>query len=137
MGRALYEAEPVFRAAIDRAAAVLDPLLGRPLPALMGDAAALGRTEFAQPALVAYQTAMAALLADWGVVPEAVLGHSLGEYAAALVPGAAEPDPVLTLVAARGRMMQALQTGKALCRDRVCPYVSITVVAVSFTKTKT
>src|SRR3546814_3138930 len=57
----------------------------------------------AQPALVAYQTAMAALLADWGVVPEAVLGHSLGEYAAAIVAGAAEPDPVLTLVAARGR----------------------------------
>src|SRR3546814_9670518 len=114
MGRALYEAEPVFRAAIDRAAAVLDPLLGRPLPALMGDAAALGRTEFAQPALVAYQTAMAALLADWGVVPEAVLGHSLGEYAAAVVAGAAEPEQVLTLVAARGRMMQALPAGGAM-----------------------
>src|SRR3546814_5294579 len=72
---------------------------------------------------------MAALLADWGVVPEAVLGHSLGEYAAAIVAGAAEPDPVLTLVAARGRMMQALPAGGAMAavmtgRDHVAPVLA-------------
>ncbi|MEQ9332959.1 SDR family NAD(P)-dependent oxidoreductase, partial [Thalassobaculum sp.] len=115
MGRALYEAEPAFRAALDRCAGVLDPVLGRPLTALLFDGGAeLDRTGYAQPALAAFEVAMAALLADWGIVPDAVLGHSLGEYAAAIVAGAVEPEPALRLVAARGRMMQALPGGGAM-----------------------
>jgi len=130
MGRALYQTEPAFCDAIDRCAAVLDPLLGRPLTALLFEGGAdLDRTEFAQPALAAFEVAMAALLAEWGVVPDAVLGHSLGEYAAAIVSGAVELEPALTLIAARGRMMQALPAGGAMAAvmagsERVAPVLA-------------
>ncbi|GHD52872.1 polyketide synthase [Thalassobaculum fulvum] len=130
MGRALYQTEPAFCDAIDRCAAVLDPLLGRPLTALLFEGGAdLDRTEFAQPALAAFELAMAGLLAEWGIVPDAVLGHSLGEYAAAIVAGAVELEPALNLIAARGRMMQALPAGGAMAAvmagaDRVAPVLA-------------
>ncbi|MCC6135726.1 MAG: SDR family NAD(P)-dependent oxidoreductase [Gammaproteobacteria bacterium] len=115
MGRPLYETEPVFRETLDRCAAVLDPLLGRSLIELMfAGGSELDRTEFAQPALLAYEIAMTALWRAWGVEPDALLGHSLGEYAAAVVAEAATLDEVLRLVARRGQLMQALPAGGAM-----------------------
>jgi acyl transferase domain-containing protein/D-arabinose 1-dehydrogenase-like Zn-dependent alcohol dehydrogenase/acyl carrier protein len=115
MGRSLYETEPVFRDTLDHCAAVLDPLLGRSLLELMfAGGPELDQTGFAQPALLAYEIAMTALWRAWGVEPDAVLGHSLGEYAAVVVAEAATLDEVLRLVARRGQLMQALPTGGAM-----------------------
>ncbi|CAN5134442.1 hypothetical protein BH11PSE11_BH11PSE11_04980 [soil metagenome] len=115
MGQHEYATEPVFRAVLDRCAVVLDPLLGRSLTALMFEGGAdLNRTEFAQPALMAYELAMVALLRSWGVEPEALLGHSLGEYVAATVAESLPFDDALRLVARRGRLMQSLPAGGAM-----------------------
>ena len=115
MGCRLYETEPVFRETLDHCATVLDPLLGRSLTDLLFSGGSdLDRTEFAQPALLAYEIAMTALWRSWGVEPDALLGHSLGEYAAAVVAEAATLDEVLRLVAQRGQLMQALPAGGAM-----------------------
>src|SRR5262249_5458035 len=87
VGRALYDEEPVFRASLDRCAQILDGLLERPLLEVMFDGSAsealLDQTAYCQPALLALEVALCDLLASWGIRPTAVLGHSLGEYAAA------------------------------------------------------
>jgi acyl transferase domain-containing protein len=118
MGSELYRTQPVFRRALDRCAAILEPVLELPLLTLLfdqqPDAGAIHRTANAQPALVALEHALVELWASWGVVPEAVLGHSIGEYAAALHAGVLSLDDVLRLVAERGRLMQALPPGGAM-----------------------
>ncbi|MES2946089.1 MAG: beta-ketoacyl synthase N-terminal-like domain-containing protein, partial [Pseudomonadota bacterium] len=115
MGQFQYQTEPVFRAVIDRCAAVLDPLLGRSLTGLMFQGGVeLNRTEYAQPALLAFELAMVELLRSWGIEPEALLGHSLGEYVAATVAGSLPFDEALRLVALRGQLMQALPEGGAM-----------------------
>ena len=110
MGRDLYAGSPVFRAAIDRCAGVLDGLLERPLVELLhaGERRGLAQTGNTQPALFAVEWALAALWRAWGIEPAAVLGHSVGEYVAACVAGVMELEDGLRLVAARGRLMQAL-----------------------------
>jgi polyketide synthase 12/myxalamid-type polyketide synthase MxaB len=121
MGRALHAAEPAFRAAIERCAAVLDPLLEVPLRHLVleeCDAAALRRTGNAQPALFAFEWALAELWRSWGVEPDVVIGHSLGEYVAATVAGCWTPEEALGLVAARARLMQGLPPGGAMASLR-------------------
>ena len=90
MGRQLYEREPVFRAAIDECARCSTPYLDIPLTALLwGDETGRleGDTRYTQPALFALQWALAQLWRSWGVRPSVVLGHSVGEYAAACVAG--------------------------------------------------
>ena len=116
MGRELYGSEPVFRATIDRCAAVLDPLLGRPLQALLFEdsAGALDQTGFTQPALFAIEVAMAATWRAWGIEPTVVIGHSVGEFAAAVVAGVFSLEDGARLIAARGRLMQALPAGGAM-----------------------
>jgi len=113
MALGLYARSTVFRAALDRAAAVLDPLLGRPLLPLLregdGDDAPIHQTRYGQPALVAVEIALAALWRSWGVEPAAVLGHSLGEYAAAHVAGVLSLEDALTIVVERTRCVDALQ----------------------------
>lgn len=113
MGRELDASEPVFRATLDRCAAVLDPLLGRPLRELMFDAAdgSLDQTGFTQPALYALEVSLAALWRSWGIHPSVVLGHSVGEFAAAAVAGVISIEDGARLIAARGRLMQALPAG--------------------------
>ncbi|MEW6704986.1 MAG: beta-ketoacyl synthase N-terminal-like domain-containing protein [Pseudomonadota bacterium] len=112
MALGLYERSAVFRAALDRAAAVLDPLLGRPLLELLrsgeGDGAPIHQTRYGQPALVAVEIALAALWRSWGVEPAAVLGHSLGEYAAAHVAGVLSLEDALAIVVERTRCVDAL-----------------------------
>jgi amino acid adenylation domain-containing protein len=114
MGRDLYDSEPAFRAEIDRAADLLLPRLGLDLrrvlyPAAGGEAEAarqLARTAVAQPALLAVEVALARLLGSWGVRPRAMLGHSLGEYAAAVLAGVFTFEAALELVAERGRLIE-------------------------------
>jgi acyl transferase domain-containing protein len=116
MGRALYAGSPVFRAAVERCAGVLDGLLERPLVDLLyaGSGEDLERTGNTQPALFTVEWALAELWRSWGIVPSAVLGHSVGEYVAACVAGVMEVEDALRLIAARGRLMQALPADGAM-----------------------
>src|SRR6202171_6333991 len=86
MGRRLYETQPVFRAALGRCEKLLQPYLAQPLLSLLYPApdrsSLLGQTAYTQPALFALDHALAELWGSWGVVPGAVLGHSVGEYVA-------------------------------------------------------
>lgn len=116
MGRVLYETQPTFRAALDQCAAVLNPLLGKPLlSVLWGDAtASLDDTTYTQPALFALEYALAVLWRSWGVEPSLVMGHSVGEYVAACLAGVFSLEDGLKLIAARGRLMGALPAGGAM-----------------------
>jgi 8-amino-7-oxononanoate synthase len=110
MGKALYEGHPAVARSLDRSAGILRPLLEIDLLDLLFDqdhAAALERTGNCQPALVAFEIALADLWQDLGVRPAAVVGHSIGAYAAAHVAGVLSHEDALTLTAARGRHMDA------------------------------
>ena len=112
MGRQLYQTEPTFREMLERCDELLRPYLPRPLLALLYDetvdAALLNETAHTQPALFSLEYALAKMWMSWGVVPEAVLGHSLGEYVAACVAGVFGLEDAVRLVAERGRLMQSL-----------------------------
>ncbi|MFZ4850519.1 MAG: SDR family NAD(P)-dependent oxidoreductase, partial [Caldilinea sp.] len=106
MGRELYETEPLFRESIDRCAALLAGQLEVPLLELLGysgEAQSIDRTENTQPALFVLEYALAQLWRSWGVEPELLLGHSVGELAAACVAGVFSLEDGIKLVAARGR----------------------------------
>ena len=113
MGRELHASEPVFRAALERCAELMNPHLERPLTELLfGDSdEALRPTGVAQPALFALEWALAQQWRAWGVEPAAVLGHSVGELVAACVAGILRLEDGVRLVLERARRMQALPTG--------------------------
>jgi acyl transferase domain-containing protein/acyl carrier protein len=122
MGRGLYAAEPAFRAEVDRCCELLRPHLPRdlrellfPAPEAMPAAAEMLRhTCWAQPALFVVEYALATLWMQWGVRPQAMIGHSVGELVAACLAGVFSLRDGLELVAARGRMMQDLPPGSML-----------------------
>ncbi|GAA2433704.1 non-ribosomal peptide synthetase/type I polyketide synthase [Streptomyces glaucus] len=112
MAARLYATAPVFRDTLDEASAALGPLRGRTLtdwctdPGV--DPAELARTEITQPVLVAFGVALARQLGSWGVVPDAVAGHSAGELAAACVSGLLPLSGTVRFAAARGRAIAEL-----------------------------
>jgi acyl transferase domain-containing protein/SAM-dependent methyltransferase/acyl carrier protein len=120
MAAGLYAAAPVFRAELDRCCALATPLLGTDLRALLIDAGApagaerLRDTALAQPALFAFSYALARQWQAWGVQPDALIGHSLGEYVAACLAGVFDLESAVALVVQRGRLMQALPPGAML-----------------------
>ena len=122
MGREMYESELVFRENVDRCAEILRSPLGADLRSLLyPEPAALEEakqrvtdTAIAQPAIFTIEYALAQLWMSWGIRPAAMLGHSIGEFAAACLAGVFSLRDALLLVAARGKMMQDLPRGGML-----------------------
>ncbi|NET90275.1 MAG: aminotransferase class III-fold pyridoxal phosphate-dependent enzyme, partial [Kamptonema sp. SIO1D9] len=141
MGRQLYETEPRFRAILDHCNEILRPELEQPLlealyPTAETNAKLLETTAYAQPALLAIAYGLSELWKSFGVEPQAVLGHSLGEYAAACIAGSFSLEAGLKLLAQRGRLMQKLPTGRGM----VAVFASVETVAAAIpinTKTVT
>ncbi|MFM7584210.1 MAG: acyltransferase domain-containing protein, partial [Caldilinea sp.] len=144
MGRELYETQPLFRESIDRCAALLAGQLEAPLLEVLGyngEAQSIDRTENTQPALFVLEYALAQLWRSWGIEPKLLLGHSVGELAAACVAGLFSLEDGLQLVAARGRLMGALpQEGEMLSlqapesrvREAIAPYADeVSIAAIN------
>ncbi|MGL4513207.1 MAG: type I polyketide synthase, partial [Lacipirellulaceae bacterium] len=108
MGRELYAAEPAFRDVIDRIDATLREPLGCSLrELLLADDERVHETRFTQPALLAVECGLAALWGSWGVRPDVLIGHSIGEYAAAVTAGVLSLEDAALLVAERARLMSS------------------------------
>ncbi|MEM7200893.1 MAG: amino acid adenylation domain-containing protein [Planctomycetota bacterium] len=121
MGRELFETEPVFRAEVERCAELLRPQLGLDLCEILYPAtpteehdAQLRQTRITQPALFVVEYALAQLWMSWGVLPDAMIGHSVGEYVAACLAGVFSVEEALRLVAKRASLMQELPEGGML-----------------------
>jgi acyl transferase domain-containing protein/NADPH:quinone reductase-like Zn-dependent oxidoreductase/acyl carrier protein len=120
MARELFDTEPVFADTVKRCAEAIDGLLPRPLLEVLFDidsdtggeaGKTLGHTSFAQPALFAVEMGLARLWQSWGIEPDVVLGHSVGQYAAACVAGVFSLEDGARLMAERGRLFGNLPEG--------------------------
>jgi acyl transferase domain-containing protein/acyl carrier protein len=121
MAKALYDTEATFRKAFDECADLFRGPLGQDLRTLVypeedkaSAAALMQQTSLTQPVLFATEYALAMLWSEWGIRPAAMLGHSIGEYVAACIAGVMTLRDAISLVAARGRLMQGLPHGSML-----------------------
>jgi non-ribosomal peptide synthase protein (TIGR01720 family) len=121
MAKELYETEAVFREQLERCCLILKPHLDLDLRSLIYPdklheeaAQKLQQTCFAQPALFVIEYALAQLWVSWGISPQTMIGHSIGEYVAACLADVMSLEDALSLVAIRGRLMQQLPSGKML-----------------------
>ncbi len=142
MASDLHATEPVFHRAFDRCAEIVRPVLGLDLREAIfttaaGAAEALNQTRLAQPAIFSVSWALAELWAAWGVVPDAMLGHSVGELVAATRAGVLSLEDALRLVAKRGALMQEMPAGSMLAvrlsEAEIAPHIgsSLDVAAVN------
>lgn len=145
MGRQLYEAQPLVRQTIDECDELLRPYLAQSLLSVLypqpGQPSPINDTAYTQPALFALEVALARLWQSWGVQPTAVLGHSVGEIAAAHIAGVFSLEDGLKLIAERGRQMQALPPGGTMAalfmdyqqvKEAIAPYADrVSVAAVN------
>jgi acyl transferase domain-containing protein len=121
MGKELYQSEPTFREQVDRCCDLLRYEIGYdlrnvlyPLNPTEVEAERLKETSVTQPALFTIEYALAQLWMEWGVVPKAMAGHSIGEYVAACLAGVMELKDALSIVAMRGRLMESMPPGTML-----------------------
>jgi len=116
MGKELYETQPTFRQALDRCGDILTSYLDRPLQEIIcSHKSPIHQTKYTQPVIFALEYALAQLWQLWGIKPNLVMGHSVGEYVAACVAGVFSLEDGLKLIAERGRLMQSLpQNGSML-----------------------
>ncbi|HEU5377337.1 MAG TPA: aminotransferase class III-fold pyridoxal phosphate-dependent enzyme, partial [Ktedonobacteraceae bacterium] len=122
MAQGLYEGEPVFRKHVDDCARLLLPILNMDLREILYPSpqkreemqALINQTAFTQPALFTIEYALAQLWMSWGVRPQAMIGHSIGEYVAACLAGVFSLESALVLTAVRGKLMQSLPAGSML-----------------------
>ncbi|MGL5832823.1 MAG: MupA/Atu3671 family FMN-dependent luciferase-like monooxygenase, partial [Waterburya sp.] len=143
MGRELYETQPTFRSALDQCAEILSPFLARPLLEVIyfnSDPQLLNETVYTQPVLFALEYALFQLWKSWGIEPNVVMGHSVGEYVAACVAGVFSLEDGLKLIATRGRLMQQLPVGGVMVslmasvervKDAIADNSEVTIAAVN------
>jgi len=118
MGKNLYETQPTFRAAMNRCSAISAEYLPEPLLSVIfpedENSARINETQYTQPALFAVEYALAKLWQSWGVQPDVLIGHSVGEYVAAVISGVFSLEEGMKLISARGRLMQSLPQNGAM-----------------------
>ena len=148
MGKQLYETQPVFRQALDKCHQILSSMLEKSLLDVLypvsengKENSLLNQTAYTQPALFSIEYALAQLWLSWGVKPDVVIGHSVGEYVAACIAGVFSLEDGLKLIAARGRLMQQLPSGgemvsvlasESLVSEAIAPYSSqVSIAAIN------
>ncbi|AFZ56827.1 type I polyketide synthase [Anabaena cylindrica FACHB-243] len=147
MGRQLYETQPVFRRTLERCEQILRPYLEQPLLSVIypesDSNSVLNETAYTQPALFALEYALFELWKSWGIVPDIVIGHSVGEYAAACAAGVFSLEDGLKLIAHRAKLMQSLPpngmmaavfTNEQRVAEAIASYPEVSIATVNSPK---
>ncbi|MGK7921460.1 MAG: alpha/beta fold hydrolase [Trichodesmium sp.] len=139
MGWELYQTQPTFRSALEECDKILQPYLEQSLlEVILGNASLLDQTAYTQPALFSLEYALVQLWKSWGIEPNVVMGHSVGEYVAATIAGVFSLEDGLKLIATRGKLMQQLPDGgemmsilasESLVKKAIAPYSSEVAIA--------